>query len=610
MNAGHKGGKNEIVLVEDDERIRAMYVRILKDRGFQVNDAGSYEEAIELLESGMAPGPAVAVIDPNLQDHSDGLGLRLIPVLKERFPGCFIVVWTAYDTYELCEESIKLGADRFVPKADVDKFYEAIDEGVEFFHCIQDSDSKETQVPDSEIDKILIGKSPKMERTKRLVRQHACINTTGVLVRGETGTGKDLVARCIHVCGEWKEKPYIHCDMPNAHAVAESTLFGHEKGAFTNAIADHIGLFEQADGGILFLNEIGDAPLSIQPKLLRAVEYGTFRRIGGETDIGVNVRVISATNRELEKMVAAREFRDDLYYRIAKFMIEIPPLRERIEDIPALTEHFLEQTNRKFNTEKKGVSHQALQSLQEYHWPGNVRELGSAIEYAVFTGVAKSPFIELSDLPPSIIEQPKVAQPPSGLSEMSGAPRPKQTEAEDIWDQLKKGKKLWGLLFSLDLEFSEVLDGNVLEIVRQTFEQNGILLSRDATVSTEREGSIWLVTDNDQTYCIRKQEDKLNVHGSVSTNPLRDYEKEINNASLCMAMVIRAIIEKGTISDAIEYIGDYSNEKQRNTVRTWIQSSKGNKWGITKRKIKEGEFNDLLKKHFLHDPDLIANLRL
>ncbi|MCP4718657.1 MAG: PAS domain S-box protein, partial [Desulfobacteraceae bacterium] len=246
----------------------------------------------------------------------------------------------------------------------------------------------------------LVGKSPEIQNVFDMIKK-ASESNAPVIILGESGTGKELVANAIHLCGARKNKPFIqlNCAALN-ESVLESELFGHAKGAFTGAYSNRIGRFEAANQGDFFLDEIGDIPLSIQTKLLRVLESGQFERVGDISSIKVDVRIITATNRDLEELIEKQEFRQDLLFRINVIPIHLPPLRERKEDIPLLISSFIRRLNIKTGKKITGVSHDAMEAFMEYHWPGNIRELKNAMEYSFVT--TEGPAIKPNHLPKKI----------------------------------------------------------------------------------------------------------------------------------------------------------------------------------------------------------------
>ncbi|OQY05740.1 MAG: sigma-54-dependent Fis family transcriptional regulator [Desulfobacteraceae bacterium 4572_123] len=256
----------------------------------------------------------------------------------------------------------------------------------------------------------MVGKSPEMQSVFDMIRKSAESNAP-IIIHGESGTGKELVAHAVHLCGSRKHHPFIqlNCAALN-EAVLESELFGHAKGAFTGACSNRIGRFEAANHGDFFLDEIGDIPLSIQTKLLRVLESGQFERVGDISPINVDVRIISATNRDLDELIEKKEFRQDLFFRINVIPIHLPPLRERKEDIPFLINSFIRRLNMKTGKTVTGLSHDTMEVFMDYHWQGNIRELKNAMEYAYVT--TEGPIIRLDHLPGKIGTTQKVSIPP------------------------------------------------------------------------------------------------------------------------------------------------------------------------------------------------------
>ena len=260
----------------------------------------------------------------------------------------------------------------------------------------------------------LVGKSPEMQNVFDMIRK-ASESNAPVIILGESGTGKELVANAIHLCGARKSKPFIqlNCAALN-ESVLESELFGHAKGAFTGAYSNRIGRFEAANQGDFFLDEIGDIPLSIQTKLLRVLESGQFERVGDISSIKVDVRIITATNRDLDELIEKNEFRQDLLFRINVIPIHLPPLRERKEDIPLLISSFIRRLNIKTGKKITGVSHDAMEAFMEYHWPGNIRELKNAMEYSFVT--TEGPAIQPNHLPKKITTPKRRSPPPKAVA--------------------------------------------------------------------------------------------------------------------------------------------------------------------------------------------------
>jgi two-component system response regulator PilR (NtrC family) len=382
------------VLVVDDERSMREFLAIcLRREGHQVKVAESGEKALELL----AQDPAdVVVTDLKMPGSIDGLGL--LRGIKDRNVDTEVIVVTAFATPETAIAAMKQGAYDYLTKPfKVDEIHAVIERALEKRALVEANLALREKVTGRYRLASLLGKSPHMQRIFELIGKiHS--TRTSVLVTGESGTGKELVARALHSEGNRSQKPFVavNCGaIPDE--LMESELFGHRRGAFTGAVADKLGLFQQADGGTLFLDEIGELSLPLQVKLLRALQERKVKPVGDTLEAEVDVRVIAATNRELEEEVARGAFRSDLYYRLNVIELRLPALRQRREDIPLLIEHFV----RRFAVEQEkrlaGLTPEALKVLEAYDYPGNVRELENLIEHAVT--MTAGPRIDLGDLP-------------------------------------------------------------------------------------------------------------------------------------------------------------------------------------------------------------------
>ncbi|EDP75246.1 transcriptional regulator (NtrC family) protein [Hydrogenivirga sp. 128-5-R1-1] len=361
--------RGSILIVEDDESLNRLISKKLRGKGFRVDSVRSGEEAERLLKE---KGYEVSLLDIKLLDMS-GLDLlrRMAPLTNTKF-----IVITGYGDVNTAVEAMKAGASDFIQKPFSFEILEvSINKAIKERRLEEENRALKSFLFDRDHEIIFDTKSPKFRKTLEMV-ENVARSDINVLIRGETGTGKEIIARYIHRLSERREKPFIvvDCSAIPEH-LFESELFGHERGAYTGATQRKLGLVELANGGTLFLDEIGEIPLTMQSKLLRFVETRSFRRIGGLREIKVDVRIVSATNRDLNDMVRRGEFRSDLLYRINTVELEIPPLRERKEDIPLLAEVFL----RKF---KKRIKPETVRLLMSYHWPGNIRELRNAIERA------------------------------------------------------------------------------------------------------------------------------------------------------------------------------------------------------------------------------------
>ncbi len=365
----------ESILIVDDEPDA---LEILSDRlemhGYDVRVARDGMEALETLDDECADLVLLDIQMPGMD------GMSTLREMRRRYPGLLVVMLTAHGTIELAVEAMKLGALDFVRKPFDQELEAKIHKALE--HGEQDSPSRENL--QHAYDEI-IGESEVILQVLRQIEQVANVDVP-VLIEGETGTGKELVAQALHHKSLRTEKPFV---VLNCGAIPrelmESELFGHERGAFTGATSQRRGKLERAHQGTIFLDEIGDMPLELQVKLLRAVEQQQFERVGGDQELQVDVRVIAATHRNLREDIQQGRFREDLYFRLNLMVISLPPLRERIEDIPLLAEHFLHQYSRAYHREIHLISQKAIQLLTGYAWPGNVRELNNVVGRAVLS---------------------------------------------------------------------------------------------------------------------------------------------------------------------------------------------------------------------------------
>ncbi len=369
------------VLIVDDERTLARAVKAyLAESGYETEVASDAEQAVGLLET---LRPDVVFSDVRLPGMS---GIELLKRILEFDPAIPVVMMTAYGTIEGAVEAVKLGAFDYLKKPlDLEELKLLADRAHETSQLKQELSyyrrRAAQQVPFGDV----IGESPAIRGVMERARQVAALDETPpVLIVGETGTGKGLVARTIHASSRRAGKAFIEVNCTALPAtLMEAELFGHERGAFTDAKQSKMGLFEAAEGGFLFLDEVGDVELSLQGKLLKAVEDRTVRRVGGIRDRRIDVRILAATNRDLEREAQRERFRRDLYFRLAVIILRLPPLRERGEDILFLAEHFLRRFNTKYGKHAQGIDPRARELLLAYPWPGNVRELSHVIERAV-----------------------------------------------------------------------------------------------------------------------------------------------------------------------------------------------------------------------------------
>jgi two-component system, NtrC family, response regulator AtoC len=369
------------VLIVDDERTLAKAVKaFLSDHGYEVEVAPDAERAMEVLET---LRPDVVFADVRLPGMS---GIELLRRIREFDPAIAVVIMTAYGSIEGAVEAVKLGAFDYVKKPlDLEEVRLLADRARETSLLKQELSYYRQRATIAGAFGAVLGQSPALHAVLEQARQIAALNETPpVLITGETGTGKGLVARTIHSSGPRSSKPFIEINctaLPGT--LMEAELFGYERGAFTDAKTSKIGLFEAAESGFLFLDEVGDVELTLQGKLLRAIEDRTVRRVGGLRDRKIDVRIVSATNRDLEREVERDRFRKDLYFRLAVILLRLPPLRERADDVLLLAEHFLKHFSHKYGKDVRNIEPRARDLLRAYPWPGNVRELSHVIERAV-----------------------------------------------------------------------------------------------------------------------------------------------------------------------------------------------------------------------------------
>ena len=371
-----KHDKGTILIVEDDQNQREIIKTILNKEGFYVEAADCGKKALELLK---ASNFDVVVTDLRLPDID---GTEILKEVKGRYKASNVIIITAYGSIPSAIEATKLGAFHYLQKPfEKDQLLLVVHNAVDQVRLTKDNIMLKDQLSEKFNLQNIIGAHGRMEELFRMVKK-AAPTTSTVLVYGESGTGKELFAKSIHYNSPRKNKPFfaINC-AAIPETLLESELFGYEKGAFTGALSRSVGLFEQANGSTLFLDEIGDLSASTQAKLLRAIQEREVRRLGGKETIKLDVRIIAATNKNLEEEIRKGNFREDLYYRFNVIAFTVPPLRERITDVPLLVEHFLKKLQASHG-KTKTIREDALQALMRYEWPGNVRQLESIIERA------------------------------------------------------------------------------------------------------------------------------------------------------------------------------------------------------------------------------------
>jgi two-component system response regulator AtoC len=367
-----------VLVVDDEENLRVVLRTLLRRHGYEVETASSGEEALGLVD---AFGPDVVLTDVRMPKMG---GLDLLSTLKAKGNDATVIVMSAYGNMDMAIEAMKVGAYDYVQKPfKPDEVVLALRKAEERELLRRENRALRDEIRKEHRFEDILAKSQKMQEIFRTITKIADYKTT-VLITGESGVGKELVARAIHRRSGRRGGPFVAV---NCGAIPEnlleSELFGHKKGAFTDAVQDRRGLFEDADGGSLFLDEIGELPLGLQVKLLRVLEDEKIRRLGEGRDLKVDVRIIAATHRDLMNETKAGRFREDLFYRLNVLPIHCPPLRDRREDIPLLIDHFVTRNNARLGTSIRGLDTEARRLLYEYSWPGNVRELENTIERAM-----------------------------------------------------------------------------------------------------------------------------------------------------------------------------------------------------------------------------------
>jgi two-component system response regulator AtoC len=382
--------RENVLVVDDEKLIRFTLRESLASEGYVIHEAADVAEARRVF--------ARQHMDCVILDHKlpDGDGFELLKIFKAEAPDVPVILMTAYANVQKAVEAMRQGAFTYLNKPfDTEEMVLNVRTALETTRLRREVQTLR-RMQTAEGVAPIVGESPAMREIVALVRKLASSHANTVLLLGESGVGKGLIARALHDASERHGKPLltITCSaIPET--LLESELFGHERGAFTDAKSMKPGLFEVADGGTVFLDEIGDMPLGLQAKLLQVLEEKTFKRLGGVADISVDIRVVAATNADLDKAVRENRFRLDLYYRMNTFPIRIPPLRERTEDIPALVRFFLDKFNRDFNKQVAGIQEAAQEALLRHDWPGNVRELRNAVERAMILG--QGPMLTLRD---------------------------------------------------------------------------------------------------------------------------------------------------------------------------------------------------------------------
>jgi len=424
--------KQRILVVDDDPSILELIKIDLDSEGYQIDTAKTAKDALSKLEEGVPY--ELVMLDVRLPDAT---GVTVLEKVKSKNVEVPVIMISAYATVELAVEAVKKGAYDFISKPfELEELHIRVSNALSSRNLSAEVKTLRDQLGERYRFENIIGKSPKMQRVYDLLKDVAMSDAT-VLITGESGTGKELVARAIHANSRRKNKPFI---VINSAAIPEtlleSELFGHERGSFTGAISRKIGKFEAAESGSIFLDEIGDLSPSLQVKLLRVLQEREFERVGGLEKIKIDVRIVSATNKDLAKEVENKTFREDLYYRLNVLQIDLPPLRDRIEDVPMLAMHFLREYAGRMAKNISGISNEAMDLLQRCQWRGNVRELENAIERAVV--MAKGSELELCDFPMQMEPRLINTEGAKYLRDDTGMPSVQDLEREALEMAIKK----------------------------------------------------------------------------------------------------------------------------------------------------------------------------
>jgi DNA-binding NtrC family response regulator len=430
-----------LLIVEDERSVRECCREVAQSLGFHTLLAESREQAYRHLDGANID---VVLLDLRLPN---GSGIEILRDIKRRRPEAVTIVMTGFATVQSAVQAMKLGAYDYITKPfNFEELRLELGRVTEHLKLTAENRLMREQLRSKQGFGQLVGHSPEMEKLYRIIAK-AAHSTHPVLILGESGTGKELVARSIHFAGPNKEKPFIPVDCGSlVPTLIESELFGYVRGAFTGAVRSKEGLLATAEGGTVFLDEVGELPVDLQAKLLRAIQEKEIRPVGGTRAMPINIRILAATNRDLDAAVSQGTFRRDLYFRLNVLTLRIPPLRERKQDIPLLLGNFLERIN-KATENQHTVSDDALRLMLHYDWPGNVRELENCIERACTT--CSLPTIHPADLPTQIRDCEALAAPPAAAADPAAIPRLDEMEKQAI------------------LHAIQVLDGDKLEAARR-----------------------------------------------------------------------------------------------------------------------------------------------
>jgi len=478
-----------VLVIDDDDDLRYSLKRVLAARDYHVMEADSGEEGLKMAE---AHNPRVILLDNRMKGMS---GMEALQHLRGVNPNAMIILMTAYGTTQTTIEAMKFGAFDYIMKPfDLKKIIGLTEAAVAASSDIDRASKggKAETVSAEEIEGGIIGSSAAMQQVFKMIGQVAASDVT-VMITGESGTGKELIARAVFQNSLRSQKPFIavNCAAIPENLI-ESELFGHEKGSFTGATNQRIGKFELCDGGTIFLDEIGDMALSTQTKILRALQEGEIQRVGSSETIKVNVRMLAATNKPLEEMVREKTFREDLYYRLNVVRIQLPPLRERMEDVPNLVDFVLKRLARDSKTAVASISPEALSVLRKYEWPGNVRELENLVYRSAV--MSQGDTILVKDLPQEIVKSVGVAAPYSrppfgeaGASADTTAAEPGADGVEAEVPEAVIGQPEEDPFDAVYRKLRRDWDTNILEhlekeIIRRTLNESGVKQVRAAEI--------------------------------------------------------------------------------------------------------------------------------
>jgi DNA-binding NtrC family response regulator len=423
--------KIQVLVVDDELLIRKSLSKVLRTRGYAVELASTGAEGLERVSEGR---PQVMILDMRLPDTD---GLSVLREARARDPLLQVIVITAFGDVQTAVDAMKLGACDFLRKPyEMEDIVLAVQSAARNFRQATELDHYRRQAWRQYSDEEIIGESEPMAMVRGLIEKVVRSKATSVLITGESGTGKELVARAIHYRGDRAQAPLMEVNCSSFHeSLLENELFGHERGAFTDATDTKKGLVELCDGGTLFLDEVADMSLPTQAKLLRFIDHRNFKRVGGAQDISVDIRIVAATNKDLEEEVRGGRFRSDLYFRLKVVSIQLPPLRDRGADILLLAHHFLREFSRKFQKRFADFAPDAAQAFLAYRWPGNVRELRNLIERVVL--LEEGERLTADHLPGEVLGRRSGSAAQGPVADAAALPTLAQIEADHIGEVLR-----------------------------------------------------------------------------------------------------------------------------------------------------------------------------